>query len=107
MGAGASFSVAIRVAGRLWGLVACHHLTARMLSPEHRAACVSLANAYSLGLTSHLASRRFQSMDSLGRRIAKILDVLAEHDDPLDGIASVAGATEEDNERPGLRDGGG
>lgn len=90
MGAGASFSVAIRVAGRLWGLVACHHLTARMLSPEHRAACVSLANAYSLGLTSHLASRRFQSMDSLGRRIAKILDVLAEHDDPLDGIASVA-----------------
>lgn len=90
MGAGASFSVAIRVGGRLWGLVACHHLTPRILSPEHRMACVSLANAYSLGLTSHLASRRFQSIDGLGRRIAKILEALAEHDDPLDGIPSVA-----------------
>jgi len=87
MGVGASFSVPIRVAGRLWGLVACHHLSARPLSPDHRAACVSLTNAYSMGLTSHLASRRFQSLDSLDRRIGKILEVLSQHDDPLDGIA--------------------
>jgi two-component system, chemotaxis family, sensor kinase Cph1 len=87
MDAGASFSVPIRVAGRLWGLVACHHLSARPLSPDHRAACVSLTNAYSLGLTSHLASRRFQSLDSLDRRIEKILEALAQHEDPLDGIA--------------------
>jgi chemotaxis family two-component system sensor kinase Cph1 len=89
MGAGASFSVPIRVSGRLWGLVACHHLSARPLSPDHRAACVSLTNAYSLGLTSHLASRRFQSLDSLDRRIEKILEALALHEDPLDGIAAM------------------
>jgi len=79
--------VPIRVAGRLWGLVACHHLSARPLSLDHRAACVSLTNAYSLGLTSHLASRRFQSLDSLDRRIEKILEALSQHEDPLDGIA--------------------
>jgi light-regulated signal transduction histidine kinase (bacteriophytochrome) len=48
---------------------------------------VSLTNTYSLGLTSHLASRRFQSLDSLDRRIEKILEALAQHEDPLDGIA--------------------
>ena len=48
---------------------------------------MSLTNAYSMGLTSHLASRRFQSLDSLDRRIEKILEALAQHEDPLDGIA--------------------
>ncbi|HYI68166.1 MAG TPA: GAF domain-containing protein [Skermanella sp.] len=90
MGAGASFSIPIRVAGRLWGLVACHHLGTRLLPPDCRTVCVSLTNAYSLGLTSHLASRRFQVLDSLERRIGKILEALAEHDDPLDGIARMA-----------------
>jgi diguanylate cyclase (GGDEF)-like protein len=90
MGAGASFSIPIRVAGRLWGLVACHHLGARLLPPDCRTVCESLINAYSLGLTSHLASRRFQMLDSLERRIGKILEALAEHDDPLDGIARMA-----------------
>jgi two-component system, chemotaxis family, sensor kinase Cph1 len=102
MGVGASFSVPIRVAGRLWGLVACHHLSARPLSPDHRAACVSLTNAYSLGLTSHLASRRFQSLDSLDRRIDKILEALAQHEDPLDGIARMGDRLKETMDAQGF-----
>ena len=89
MGVGASFSVPVRVSRRLWGLVACHHLSPRLLSPDQRAACVSLANAYSLGLTSYQAGRRLQAIDSLDRRIEKILNTLAQLADPLDGIGKM------------------
>jgi len=89
MGVSASFSVPIRITGHLWGLVACHHLSPRPLSPDQRAACVSVTNAYSLGITSHLAGRRLQAMDSLDRRIEKFLEALAQYDDPLDGISKM------------------
>ncbi len=86
MGVGASFSVPIRIANRLWGLVACHHLTPRALSPDQRHACVNLTNAYALGVTSHFASRRLQTIDSLDRRIDRVLEALTHFEDPLDGI---------------------
>ncbi len=86
MGVRASLSVPVRVAGRLWGLVACHHLEPKLPTPEERAACVCLTNAYALALTSHFASRRLQAFDSLERRIEGILDTLAQCGDPLDGV---------------------
>ena len=92
MGVGASFSIPIRITGRLWGLVACHHLDAHMLSTDQRLGCVSLVNAYSLGLTSHFAGRRIQALDSLERRITNILEALTQYDDPLDGIDQMHGA---------------
>jgi light-regulated signal transduction histidine kinase (bacteriophytochrome) len=86
MGVGASFSLPVRVSGRLWALVACHHRQPRTLSPDQRNACVMLAGAYALGLTTYLASRRLQMMDSLERRIDGVLEALSDHSDPLDGI---------------------
>jgi two-component system, chemotaxis family, sensor kinase Cph1 len=88
MGVAASFSVPIRVAGKLWGLVACHNLQPRVLSPDQRNACVGLCSTYALGITSHFASRRLQMLDSLERRVDKIFQTLAEFPDPLDGIES-------------------
>ena len=88
MGVGASFSVPIRVAGALWGLVACHNQTPLTLSPYTRNACVALCNAYALGLTSHIASRRLKVLDSLDRRVDRVMETLARHSDPLDGIES-------------------
>lgn len=86
MGVGASFSVPIRISAKLWALVACHHHAPRTLTPDQRNACVALSSAYALGMTSHLASRRLQMMDSLERRIDGVLEALAEHPDPLDGV---------------------
>ena len=86
MGVRASFSVPVRVTGRLWGLVACHHLEPKLPTPDERATCVCLTNAYALALTSHFASRRLQVFDSLERRIEGILDTLAQCADPLDGV---------------------
>lgn len=86
MGVGASFSLPIRVAGKLWGLVACHHLQAKPLSAARRQACTTLVSAFSLGLSSWLASRRMQMVDSLDRRVDKVLEAIAQYQDPLDGI---------------------
>ena len=86
MGVGASFSLPIRVANRLWGLVACHHLEPRALSLSCRQACANLTSSFSLGLSSHLASRRIQKIDSLERRVDRILEYVSLHPDPLDGI---------------------
>lgn len=88
MGVGASFSVPIRVAGRLWGLVACHHLTPRRLTSVQRSVCVSLTGTYALGLSSSFSSRRLQLIDSLERRVDSLLESIASNPDPLAGIES-------------------
>jgi light-regulated signal transduction histidine kinase (bacteriophytochrome) len=86
MAVGASFSVPIRMSGRLWGLVACHHLQPRLLTPDQRSSCVALTNAYSLALTSYFSSHRLRVIDSLDRRIDKLLEAITQFADPLDGI---------------------
>ncbi len=86
MGVVASFSVPIRIAGRLWGLVACHHQTAQVLTPDQRNACVTLASTYSLGMSSYMSGQRLKMIDSLDRRIDSVLEKLGNFADPLDGI---------------------
>ncbi len=88
MGVHASFSLPVRVAGQLWGLVACHHLQAKYIGARRRRACAALSSAYALGLSSFIAARRMQSIDRLDRRVDSILERIASHDNPLDGIDS-------------------
>jgi len=45
-----SFSVSIVAGGRLWGMVACHHMTARSMSFELRHLCEELSRIASLHL---------------------------------------------------------
>jgi chemotaxis family two-component system sensor kinase Cph1 len=47
MGVGASASFSIVIDGGLWGLIACHHQLARMLSYDVRSACRALAETLS------------------------------------------------------------
>ena len=91
MGIRASFSVPVRVANRLWGLVACHHLSPKLPTQDERVACVNLTNAYALALTSHFSGRRLQVFDGLERRIEGILEMLAACEDPLDGVEKASG----------------
>jgi light-regulated signal transduction histidine kinase (bacteriophytochrome) len=86
MGVYTSFSVPIRLSGNLWGLVACHNLTSKMISPDQRHSCISITNAYALGVAYYLSSQRLQALDSVDRRIDKILEALSEYDDLLEGI---------------------
>lgn len=90
MGVAASFSVPIRIHGVLWGLVACHHLMPNLLTPDQRNACSQLTNTYALALTTYFASCRLRMIDSLDRRIDRVLKAISLHRDPLDGLEAHA-----------------
>ena len=54
MGVNASLSISIIVGGKLWGLIACHHLSARLPSFVMRTAAELFGNMYSMMLESLL-----------------------------------------------------
>ncbi len=72
MEVGASLSAAIIVKGKLWGLIACHHKTAKHLDFYQRESCRFLAQMFSTELTlqenSALISQRKLS-ESLRRQL--------------------------------------
>ncbi|MCY1036379.1 ATP-binding protein [Corallococcus sp. BB11-1] len=72
MGVGASFSVSLLKDGRLWGLMACHHLSPRNVSAARRQACEVLARLLSLQLD---AEERGMEAAAQARR-ASLLNVL-------------------------------
>jgi two-component system, chemotaxis family, sensor kinase Cph1 len=86
MGVRASFSLPIRVGGKLWGLIACHHREAYRPALAVREQCASLTATYAMGLSSAFANHRLQYIDSLDRRIERVLEALDSCADPLDGI---------------------
>jgi light-regulated signal transduction histidine kinase (bacteriophytochrome) len=88
MGVSASFSLPVRVAGKLWGLVACHHLSPLSPDPEACQVASGLAQAYSLGLGSYLAQSRMQSIDTLNRRVEGILNIFTAYDSPIEAVAA-------------------
>ena len=54
MGVGASMSISISVAGKLWGLISCHHDTARLPGFVLRSAAELFGQMYSLMLENRL-----------------------------------------------------
>lgn len=51
MGVGASFSVSVVVGGELWGLIACHHFSARCVGFAVRQLCEQLASVAALHMS--------------------------------------------------------
>ncbi|MFC0676428.1 GAF domain-containing protein [Lysobacter korlensis] len=56
MGVAASMSISIVVDGRLWGLIACHHRTARVVPPAVRGA----ADLFGMFVSMRIAARELQ-----------------------------------------------
>jgi two-component system, chemotaxis family, sensor kinase Cph1 len=55
MGVSASFSISLINAGKLWGLIACHHFSPRYIDFEARKACEFLAQVMSIEIVSSYA----------------------------------------------------
>jgi len=72
MGVGASLSISIIVEGRLWGLFACHHYSARCPTFERR----SVAELFSQMFSMRLESRERQETVEYERRARDISDQL-------------------------------
>ena len=61
MGIDASMSVSIIVAGKLWGLIACHHNSPRRLPRHLRAVCELFGSMFSLQLEAREKSEQFEA----------------------------------------------
>ena len=72
MGIDASMSISIIVAGKLWGLIACHNNSPRILPRHLRAVCELFGSMFSLQLEAREKSEQFEAR--LGSR--KILQEL-------------------------------
>ncbi|WP_144113536.1 GAF domain-containing protein [Paraburkholderia sp. BCC1886] len=86
MGVGASMSVSIIVEGKLWGLFACHHMTAHRASHAVRLSCTVLTQVVSI-LVSQVEARQRSAHDQRVHDLrTKIAHELAHADDPLAGL---------------------
>jgi light-regulated signal transduction histidine kinase (bacteriophytochrome) len=73
----ASFSVSILTAGKLWGLVACHHAKPAFLSLQDREACAHLVHNYGLGMTSFGIYQRTHLFENFTTKIEEAVKEIA------------------------------
>jgi diguanylate cyclase (GGDEF)-like protein len=76
LGVEASFSVSIVVAGRLWGLIACHHLSPKILSLNQRQLCEEVARTAALHMSDMEHFRLEQARAGFREQLAAILGAL-------------------------------
>jgi light-regulated signal transduction histidine kinase (bacteriophytochrome) len=82
MGVVASMSLSIILAGRLWGLIVCHHRTPRYLPHRLRMACELFAQVASAKLETRVAAQKFEAQlkskrihEELVRRMSRETDL--------------------------------
>ena len=63
MGVGASMSISVVIQGRLWGMLACHHMGPRHVPYRVRSACDVLAHILAAGVQGLLARAHAQRLE--------------------------------------------
>jgi chemotaxis family two-component system sensor kinase Cph1 len=76
IGVEASFSLSIIVSGRLWGMIACHHLTPKRVSLLQRQYCEEMATITNIHMTDVSAIEREKARARLHESIAEIMGAL-------------------------------
>lgn len=74
MGVGASLTAAIVINGKLWGLIACHHNTAKFLNYYQRESCRFLAQMFSNELALRETNSFLEKTESSGRQREKLVE---------------------------------
>ena len=86
MGINASMSISIIVAGRLWGLIACHNDSPRLLPRHLRAVCELFGSMFSLQLEARERSEQFESRLASRKVLQNLMLNLAGVDDYAYGL---------------------
>lgn len=81
MGVRASLSFPIVVAGRLWGLIACHHGMPRELPLLTLDAAYQEVRQHALAVMNHQSQRRMQLVDGLNRRFSEAGEMICQAGD--------------------------
>lgn len=85
MGVAASMSVSVITEGRLWGLIACHHYSPRVLTMAERIAAELFGQFFSLHLASLKQRRSLASATEARRALDRFLR-LASHQSEIDVV---------------------
>ncbi len=100
MGVSATLVVSLLVGGRLWGLIACHHYSARFVHFEVRAVCELLAEAIGTRIAALESFLRGQGELFVRRLELRMIKAITHHGDwrialfdPAQPILSAVGAT--------------
>ena len=102
MGTMASMSISIVREGRLWGLIACHHSSPRVVTSDIRIACEFFAQVFTLHLANKEHQQEYERRLALSGAQARLVasltagndfvKTLAEHADDLLTYADARGA---------------
>lgn len=87
MGVRSSFSVPIKVHGKLWGLISCHHYDEPLrLSHEVRSACDLTSQMYAARIVDHVAKRRLIVKNHTLVVTQNLLRTVAEGQSPVEAF---------------------
>ncbi|MBK1716164.1 GAF domain-containing protein [Thiocystis violacea] len=84
MGVTASLSFSVRVAGELWGLVACHHRVPRHLPLPVRERCAEMVQVFTLAIAGYQSTRRMVELNESDQEITALLEALRQADSGQD-----------------------
>lgn len=87
MGVGASMSVSIIVKGRLWGMLACHHMSALQIPYSIRMACDVMAQIIAATVVSLQERKRAELTQQASSVRAALMETLLNEDDVLRALA--------------------
>lgn len=85
----ASMSISIVVEGQLWGLISCHHASARSVGFQTRTACELLGRMLSLQIEAKIAHARTQHLLQLRKHIVQMLSAMADRDSVSEGLLAL------------------
>lgn len=86
MGVGASMSVSLMKNKQLWGLIACHHSSAKYLTYEIRTACEFLGQVMSLELNAKEENEDLDYKMKLKSIQSSFVEVIPQQDSLLEGL---------------------
>ena len=86
MGVTASMSVSILVDGKLWGLIACHHMEPLSISHSVRLSCTVLAQVLSITVERNELSQRAMAESRIEDLRGQVASALASADDATAGL---------------------
>ena len=86
MGVGASLTISLIEDGKLWGLIACHHLTPKYVPYELRKACEFLGRVIFSEISNREESEDYDYRMKLGQIRSQLVDQMAESTNFVDGL---------------------
>ncbi|HAX77191.1 MAG TPA: cyanobacterial phytochrome A [Cyanobacteria bacterium UBA11372] len=86
MGVGASLSISLIKNKRLWGLIACHHQTAKYVNYEMRTVCEFLGQVMSLELANKEENEDLERKINIKSIQAKFVEVIPQEENFVDGL---------------------